>query len=90
MLFPAPLGPTRPIISPGRIVRLMSSRIRPVAVAGTRRRGSSTSPLSRPGWTGRAGSATLGWRSRISKMRWALAAARWVAWTIRLIDSSRM
>ncbi len=33
MLLPAPLGPTRPIISPGRIVRLMSSRIVAVAVA---------------------------------------------------------
>jgi hypothetical protein len=28
-------------------------------------------------------------QSRISKMRWALAAARWVAGTMRIIDSTR-
>ena len=39
--------------------------------------------------SGLVGSATLGTLSRISKIRWALVPARWTAWTIRLIDSSR-
>ena len=37
---------------------------------------SSMEPDSFPGWTGWAGSGTVGVRSRISKIRCALAAAR--------------
>ena len=43
-----------------------------------------------PGGIGFIGSATLGIRSRISKMRCVAAADRWELEKIRLIESSRV
>ena len=60
------------------------------AVFEAQRRAARSRPFSRPGCTGTAGSATLGTRSRISKIRCAAAAARCVAETMKIIDSIRV
>ena len=53
-------------------------------------RRNSMRPRRRPGETGWIGSWTVASRSMTPKIRCAEAAARCVAETIRLIDSSRM
>ena len=89
MLLPDPLGPTSPIISPGSIVRSTFSIDLAIAVteadAAQLDFAADSSRVHR-----HAGSGTLGTRSRISKMRCELAAARCVIENIRLIDSSRV
>ena len=72
VLLPAPLGPTRPIISPGWIVRLMSSSI--VAVAVTEADAAELDLALEPARVDRAAPARRrsGTRSRISKIRCVL------------------
>ena len=84
-----PAGPDQAdhLAGPDRQVHVFAARAG--CRSGSRRRGTRLRPRSRPGWTGWTGSATLGTRSRMAKIRCALAAARCTAATMRLIESIR-